>query len=257
MRIKDKIGILIVSFLAIFLIGCAENSALIRKKSLALENLGNSLIQQGDLRAGLVKLIEASKLDPENANMHNELGLAYRNLRAYPKSLMHFKKALFLKPDFSEAYNNLGTLYILMREWDLAIESFQIAINNILYKTPYFAYNNMGLVYYNKGDYQKAIENFKAAIQLFPEYSLCYENLARAYEAINNWEFAIKAYKKSIDYDAVYPVSHLYLARLYLKLNRANDAVRELKLTIELDPKGRYGEEARRLLKQIKVVTTQ
>ena len=257
MRIKDKKILLAVTFLFIILTGCAGNQVTIKKKSQALQNLGNALIQQGDLRGGLGKLIEASKLDPENANMHNELGLAYRNLRAYPKSLMHFKKALFLKPDFPEAYNNLGTLYILMKKWDLAIDNFRKASSYLLYKTPHFAQNNMGLAYHNKGDYQKAIKHYQMAIKLFPSYSPCYENLARSYEAMNNWEPAIDAYKKSIDYDAVYPVSHLYLARLYLKLNRASDAVRELKLTIELDPKGRHGEEARRLLKQIKVVTTQ
>ncbi len=250
MRVKDKKGVVIVSFLAIFLIGCAENSALIRKKSLALENLGNSLIQQGDLRAGLGKLIEASKLDPENANIHNELGLAYSNLRAFQKSMIHFNEALKFQPDFPEAYNNLGTLYLLLKKWDLAIDCFRKASSYLLYKTPHFAQNNMGLAYHNKGDYQKAIEHYQKAIELFPSYSPCYENLARAYEAINKWEPAIEAYKKSINYDPGYPASHLNLARLYLRLNRANEAVRELKITAEIDPKGRYGMEARRLLKQ-------
>lgn len=253
MYINVTKGIFLAVLLSILLSGCAGSKSLSKKKSQALENLGNSLIQQGDLRGGLKKLIEASNLDPDNANIHNELGLAYRDLRAFQKSLIHFKKALSFNPDFPEVYNNLGTLYILMREWGLAIECFQKAINYTLYETPHFAYNNMGLVYYNKGDYQKAIENFKEAIVLFPAYSLCYENLARAYEVIKNWELAIDAYKKSIDYDPGYPASHLNLAKLYIKLNRATDAVRELKLTIEIDPKGRYGKEARRLLEQLKL----
>lgn len=250
MRIKDKKILLAITFLLFILAGCTANQALIKKKSQALQNLGNSLIQQGDLRAGLGKLIEASKLDPENADIHNELGLAYSNLRAFQKSIVHFNKALSLQPDFPEAYNNLGTLYLLLKKWDLAIDCFQKASSYLLYKTPHFAQNNMGLAYHNKGDYQKAIEHYQKAVELFPSYSPCYENLARTYEAMNNWEPAIEAYKKSIDYDPGYPVSHLNLARLYLKLNRADEAVIELKLTIELDPKGRYGMEARRLLKK-------
>jgi tetratricopeptide (TPR) repeat protein len=245
-----------ILFLAM-LAGCVGNQVAIKEKSQALANLGNALAQQGDLRGGLKRLIEASKLDPENANIHNELGLAYSNLRAFQKSMIHFNEALKLQPDFPEAYNNLGTLYLLLKKWDLAIDCFRKASSYLLYKTPHFAQNNMGLAYHNKGDYQKAIEHYQKAIKLFPSYSPCYENLARAYEAINNWEPAIEAYKKSIDYDPGYPASHLNLARLYLRLNRANDAVIELKLTIELDPKGRYGMEARRLLKQIKIVTTQ
>jgi len=243
---------IITIFLSILLIGCAENKTLLKKRSQALENLGNSLIQRGDLRGGLEKLLEANKLDPENAKIHNELGLVYRDLEAYKKSLVHFKKALALKPKFSEAQNNLGTLYLLLKEWDLALECFQKAVGDILYKTPHFAYNNMGLAYYNKGDYQKAIESYQKALRSFPSYSLCYENLARSYEATNQWESAIEAYKQSINYEPNYPTSHFNLARLYLKFNRNDEAGKELKLTIEIDPKGFYGNEASRLLKSIK-----
>jgi len=248
LRVKYKKFSLISALILLIMSSCAGNQALIKKKSQALEDLGNSLIQQGDLREGLEKLIEASNLDPKNPNIHNELGLVYRDLKAFQKALTHFKKSISLKPDFSEAHNNLGTLYIVMKKWDLALESFNAAANNILYRTPHFAYNNMGLVYYNKGDYQNAIGSYKKALELAPDYSPCYENLARAYEAMNNWELAIEAYQKSIEYDPSYPASHLSLARLYLKLNRAKEADRELKLTIEIDPKGRYGMEARRLL---------
>ena len=217
----------------------------------ALEILGNSLIQQGDLREGLEKLLEASKLDPENANIHNGLGLAYRDLRAYQRSMVHFKRALALRPEFPEAQNNLGTLYLLLKRWNLALDSFQRAASDILYKTPHFAYRHMGLAYYNKGDYQKAIENYQKALRFFPSWSLCYENLALAYEAIDSFQAAIESYKKSISYEPDYPTSHFSLARLYIRLNRKEEAAKELKLTMEIDPEGPYGNEAKRLLEDI------
>lgn len=252
MRPRNKKCILIIAiFLSTFLIGCAGDKTLIRKKSQALEDLGNSLIQQGDLRGGLEKLLEASRLDPENANIHNELGLAYRDLGIYQNSIAHFKRALALKAEFPEAQNNLGTVYLLLKEWDLAIDCFQRAVSDILYKTPHFAYNNIGLAYHNKGNYQKAIENYKRALRFFPSYSLCYENLARAYEAINSFQVAIQSYKKSISYAPDYPTPHFNLARLYIRLNRNEDAARELRLTMEIDPDGPYGNEAKRLLGDI------
>jgi tetratricopeptide (TPR) repeat protein len=48
-----------------------------------------------------------------------------------------------------------------------------------------------------------------------------------------------------------YPTPHLNLARLYLKLNRSDEAAKELNQTIEIDPKGRYANEAKRLIKSI------
>jgi tetratricopeptide (TPR) repeat protein len=251
LRLRNKKGILVLILLSILVTGCAENKALVKKKSQALENLGNSLMQQGDLRGGLQRLLEASKIDPENANIHNGLGLAYRDLRIYEKSIVHFKRALALRPDFPEAQNNLGTLYLLLREWDLALDCFQRAVSDILYRTPHFAYNNIGLAYYNKGDYQKAIENYQKALRSFPSYSLGYENLARAYEAINSFQVAIESYNKSITYAPNYPTPHLYLARLLLRLDRNEEAARELKLTMEIDPEGPYGNEAKRLLEDI------
>jgi tetratricopeptide (TPR) repeat protein len=248
---ENRKVILILTFLSILLTGCAENKVLVKKKSQALEDLGNSLIRQGNLREGLEKLLEASKLDPENANIHNELGLAYRDLRAYEKSATHFKRALVLQPEFPEAQNNLGTLYLLLGEWDLAIACFQRAVSNILYRTPHFSYNNIGLAYYNKGDYQRAIENYQKALRSFPSYSLCYENLARAYEATKSFQAAIESYNKSISYGPSYPSPHFYLARLYLKLDRNDEAARELKLTMAIDPEGPYGKEAKRLLEDI------
>jgi len=248
---KRTIAIPTIILFCLVCTGCAANKVATRKRVQALEDLGNSLMQQGNLREGLEKLLEASRLDPENANIHNGLGLAYRDLGVYEKSIVHFKRALALRPEFPEAQNNLGTLYLLLREWDLALDCFQRAVSDILYRTPHFSYNNIGLAYYNKGDYQKAIENYQKALRSFPAYSLCYENLARAYEAINSFQAAIESYDKSITYAPNYPTPHLYLARLFLRLDRNEEAARELKLTMEIDPEGPYGNEAKRLLKDI------
>jgi len=252
LRSGNKKGVLILIFLSALCIGCAENKTLlIKERSQALQDLGNSLIRQGNLRKGLERLLEASELDPENADIHNGLGLAYRDLRVYEKSVVHFKKALVLRPRFPEAQNNLGTLYLVLKKWDLALDCFQGAVSDILYETPHFAYNNMGLAYYNKGDYQRAIENYRKALSSFPSYSLCYENLARAYEATNSFQAAIESYNRSIYYEPNYPAAHFYLARLYVRLNRNEEAARELKLTMEIDPEGPYGSEAKRLLKDM------
>ncbi len=249
--LKNKKGILVLILLSILVTGCAENKALVKTKSQALENLGNSLIQQGDLRGGLEKLLQASRLDPENANIHNGLGLAYRDLGIYEKSIVHFKRAIALQAEFPEVQNNLGTLYLLLKKWNLALDCFQRAVSDILYRTPHFAYRHMGLAYYNKGDYQKAIENYQKALRFFPSWSLCYENLALAYEAIDSFQAAIESYKKSISYEPGYPTSHFNLARLYIRLKRNDEAAKELMLTMEIDPEGPYGNEAKRLLEDI------
>ena len=55
-------------------------------------------------------------MDPNNPELSHEIALAYRDMGQYDLSLQYFQKTFRLNPDFPEARNNLGTLYILLKE---------------------------------------------------------------------------------------------------------------------------------------------
>jgi len=249
---KRTIDITIIFLFCLTCIGCAGNRATTKKQAKAFENLGMAFVREGNLRTGLAKLLEAVKLDPENPYLHHEVAVVYRNLGEYKLALPHFNKALALKPRFPEARNNLGTLYLLLKDWDRAIECFQKTVSDVLYKTPHIGYNNLGLAYYNKGAYQKAIDRYRHAIKLFPSYSRCYRNMGIAYEAVNKWDLAIDTYEKAIFFTPEYAAAYLNLGTLYLKLYQNKKAAEALRQTIKTDKKaGPFAEEARRLLKTI------
>ena len=242
---------LIICFLSL-LISCSQNRNLARNKTKAKAkaNLGGELISSGKPGAGIKLLLEALEMDPENADIHHELALGYRNLRKDERAFYHFNKALTLRPAFPEALNNLGTLYLMIGKWDRAIEAFEKALNFTTYKTPHFAYNNMGLAYFKKKEYEKAIENYRKALTLFNEYAACHRNLAIVYDALNRHEQAVHAYKRAISLAPDEPGAYLELGRLYIKLGRIEEAREALKRTIALDAHGPYGDEASRILKR-------
>ncbi len=62
---------------------------------------------------------------------------------------------------------------------------------------------------------------------------------------------AAEAYQKAIEAAPSAPLPHLHLARLYLKLNLHREASESLIEVIRLDPRGSYGQEAKRLLDEI------
>jgi type IV pilus assembly protein PilF len=232
--------------------GCAAgNGQLQKERAMAREQLAFSFIQQGRFNEGIEHLQEAVKLDPKNVNLYHALALAYKELGAFPKARVYFDKTLKLKPDFSEAWNNLGTLYLTLREWDQAVSCFNNAVANLEYRTPHFAYNNLGLALYYKGEYRKAIESYEKALKSMPSYGVCYGNLGLAQEASGNRAAAIEAYEKAIRYDPGYPAAHFYLGRLYLNLDRGTEGARELKLAIDVDKEGTFAKEARILLDQM------
>lgn len=234
--------------------GCAVNrtNGVEKEKAKALENMGTSLVLQGQYRAALEPFLKALEIDPENPEIHNNLALVYQELEKYDLSLKHFQRALHLDPKFLEAMNNMGVLYVQLGEWDLALHCFKKAAEDIRYKTPQFAYHNIGSVYFHKGQFQKAIEYYQRAIRLAPTYMDAYRSLASAYEALDRMEEAIQTYHQIFDIDPQSWDAHLNLGKLYLRLNRRQDAVKELELVIQSDPRSPISEEAKKLLDKVR-----
>ena len=250
-KCRIRYSFVIPFLLFIIAAACAGDKAATKKRVEALQQLGMAHAADGSLRKGLARLLEAVRLDPENAELNHQIAVVLRNLGDYKASLKYFNRALALKPEFPEARNNLGTLYLLMGKWDKAIACFKEAAGDILYKTPQFAYNNMGYAYFKKGDYDRAIENYRRALRSSQTYTLCYSNLARAYEAKGEFNEAVAAYKEAIFYFPKDASAHFGLAKALLSLGRKKEAKEELNLTIRADPTGPQAREAREALKGI------
>ena len=72
-----------------------------------------------------------------------QLSLLYDRVGQYQDRIAAAKKALKLKPDYPEAYNNIAAAYEDMHQWDQAIEAaqaalklrpdYQLAKNNLAY----------------------------------------------------------------------------------------------------------------------------
>jgi len=231
------------------LAACAQDSAVRDKRVKALQDMGNAMAMEGNLRGALGKLLEAVKLDPDNVELNHEIAILLRNMGQYDLSLKYFERTLSLDPKFSEAWNNLGTLYLLMERWDSAIDCFQKAVADLLYKTPHYAYNNMGWAYYRKGDYDRAIQSFQQAIQLSRSYAVAYANLARTHEAKGELDHAVEAYNQAVYYAPRNAGAHLELAKILLKQGKIEEAKEELDLAVWADPMSQAANEARKLLK--------
>ena len=255
-KFNIRYSFLIPVLLFLIMPACAGDQAAIikkQKKIEALQQLGMAHVAEGNLRKGLAKLLDAVKLDPDNAELNHQTAVVLRNLGKYKLSLKYFERALALQPKYPEARNNLGTLYLVMGKWDKAIACFKEVVSDILYNTPQFAYNNMGYAYFKNGDYDKAIESYKLALRSSPSYTLCHSNLARAYEAKGELEEAIAAYKQCVFYFPKDSAAHLGLANVLLKQGKKKEAKEELNLTIWADPAGPQAKEARKKLKKLNI----
>jgi len=67
--------------LVVFVLGCA--TADLKKKAMAKEQLGNSLLQDGRYQDALRELIDASELEPNSPTIHFSIGNAYQGIREH------------------------------------------------------------------------------------------------------------------------------------------------------------------------------
>ena len=133
----------------------------------------------GDYREALRELLKSTKLNPDLAEAHAILGMVYHALGRLDDGLAHYERAVSIKPHFSAAYNNMGTLLIDLGRYDEAIDAFEVALGDILYKTPSLAEGNMGWAYYRMGKTDDGIKHIRNAVATNPKFCRGYEWLAR------------------------------------------------------------------------------
>lgn len=125
------------------------------------------------------ELKEAVELDPYNPEVHNALALLlHLSYARWDDAQRHYRRALELKPDFSEARTNFGNLMLDREQFDAAIEQYELALNDMLYPTPFIAQGNLGWALYKKGDVNGALDRIKAAVTTNPRFCLGFRNLA-------------------------------------------------------------------------------
>jgi cytochrome c-type biogenesis protein CcmH/NrfG len=73
-----------------------------------------------------------------------------------------------------------------------------------------------------------------------------------SYEALKDWNNALAAYRRASELSPDVAVYHLRLGTAYLQMNRQVEATEALLAAVNLDPQGRVGEEARRILNDMR-----
>ena len=83
------------------------------------------------------------KLDPNNIEVLNNIGILYRDINQFENSLKYFNKAISLNDKVASTHNNLGTLYAIAKNLDNAEKYFK---NSIKLDSNFLdAYLNLGV----------------------------------------------------------------------------------------------------------------
>lgn len=122
----------------------AGRKAFPNEVGLVIDELNIYLIQNRQDEV-IKNLDEALKLDPTNATLYFALGTAHDQLKDQEKAALNYQKAIDNKPDYFDAYYNLGAMFF-NKAAEMANEANKIPFNQ-------------------QKKYEEAIKNVKAAFE--------------------------------------------------------------------------------------------
>lgn len=205
--------------------------------------------------------------EPDNADVYNNMAVAYSYLGDFEHAENYYTKALELDPQLAQAYINLSDLYYKAGDIASALGTLQrgsyelennltiahllarvyiddqrwedaiVELERVLDGEPenYDAYYDLGHVCFELGDYEAAISNFENVIEYQENNELLYYALAQAYEANNEINKAISNYLKSIAVNDKFTLAYKKVGILFLARNDFDDAIEYFEEYINFD----------------------
>jgi tetratricopeptide (TPR) repeat protein len=138
-------------------------------------NLGNALVQTGDMPRAQASFAEAIRLRPEVAAFHMSLASLFARQGDLPQAKYHLESAVRSgvprdqpnrEPEISDRHAILGTLLLRMGDTSAAIREYKAAI--AAYPRSATGYLNLGLAFAAARDLLQAEESLATAVALDP-----------------------------------------------------------------------------------------
>ncbi len=161
----------------------------------------------------------------------NNLGAESLIAARYEESIPYFKNALYLDPELSIAWNNIGTSYSRLDQKDVAEYAYQKAYS--VDRSNATAVNNLVRFYRQEGDLETA-ERYTQAIERFNDRNPYYHfNLGNIAYADADYEAAREHYTLAIKRKGVEPDFYLALSRTYQQLDNQFEAGRAYEMAVQ------------------------
>jgi len=161
--------------------------------------------------------IDSYRLGPADSPLTwNKIGIAYHQLLVLNLAQKNYEHAMKLDPKYSEAVNNLGTVFYARKKYRAAIGRYNAALKLKPDTASY--YSNLGTAYFARKEYTKAAIAYQTAVRLDPDI---FENHST---------FGTTLQERSVSEFAKF---HYYLARTYAKAGQNDRALLYIRKALE------------------------
>jgi len=191
----------------------------------------------------IVTAEKAVKDNPDNFELHVELGTVYFHMDQFEKAMTAFQRAIALNPNATTAFNGIGRVYYHTGPAEAAIDAYERAIA----LDPHYvdAYYGLGILYSAQlGDYGAAVQAFQRGLERNPTEAFLVASLGSTYARMGRFEEAIAVLLQAISLQPDNAFAYNWLSIIYLHLKRYDDVIFACQRELEI----REEHSARRLL---------
>jgi tetratricopeptide (TPR) repeat protein len=143
-------------------------------------------------------LAQGLAIDPENIELHYELGVLYDKMGNSQGAVEKMKEVIEKAPEHADALNYLGYTYA---DKNMNLDEAEALISRALELDPENGYilDSMGWVFYRKGEYEKARHYLEKAVSRVPDDPIILEHLGDVYHKIDLPAQAVKYYRQALE----------------------------------------------------------
>ncbi len=154
---------------------------------------------------------------------HTNLAHALLAQERFAEAILHYRRALELKPDDVSGHYNLGWALSVPGSFDEAVKQLREAIR--IDDEHAEAHGQLGVVLFRLGQVEQAQEHCRRAVELAPEDPEIVFNLGLLLAKQGQFNEAIDVLQRAISLDPNYAEAHCALAGAYLQQDRHQQAI--------------------------------
>ncbi len=161
---------------------------------------GKQYLAEGKAREAKVIFADLAQRYPKEPDLHLLLAIASLRLREAEAAELHIRQALAIAPNHAEARTLLGWIDLeVRRDYDAAVQEYA----RVAALKPEFAeaYNNLGVALKKKGDLEQAVANFNRALELRADYREARSNRGWVYVEQKRWREAREDFEQALETD--------------------------------------------------------
>ena len=188
---------------------------------------------------------------PQNAlNLYQKGSAAARkgDAKAAAESL---SAAVAAHPNFPVALSELGSQYLVLKQWDKAAETFEALLK--LKPTDVTAHLNLGIATFNQKKLEEAEGHFRKALELKSAGPTAHYYLGLIMVSTKRYDLAQQEFEATISNGGEnLPLAHKYLGGLYMSVHKNQEAANELEKYLKLDPKAADADRIKGTIKDLR-----